>query len=68
MRAGVICDDWKLPVFRRRLKEAGFEYEDGGAPIPNCTNLIVVTDNPVKLAAVIAECQAECAKQKRNRN
>lgn len=67
MRAGVICDDWKLPVFRKRLTEAGFTYEDGGAPIPNCTNLIVVTDDMVGLAAVVAECQAECAAQKRNR-
>jgi hypothetical protein len=60
-KAGIALDDWKLPVFRRRLKKAGYAYEDGGAPAPNCTLLMVEYSDREALTAVIAECQAECA-------
>lgn len=62
MKAGIVVDDWKLKVFRKRLTEAGYTYTDGGAPVPNCTNLIVVTDDVLALKKVVEECQAECSK------
>jgi hypothetical protein len=61
MRAGIVVDDWKLAIFRKRLTEAGFVYEDGGAPVPNCTNLLVETNNLLALKKVVEACQAECA-------
>lgn len=62
MKAAIALDDWKLPVFRRRLTEAGFTYEDAGAPTPGTTMLTVETDSVSALATVVAACQAECGK------
>lgn len=64
MKAGIGLDDWKLPVFRRRLDEAGFKYEDAGEISPGVTILTVTTDDLDGLAAVIVECQAECKEQR----
>ncbi len=65
MRAGIIIDDWKLAIFRKRLTEAGYHYTDGGAPQPNITKLVVVTDDPLALQKVIEAATAECARMKR---
>ncbi len=62
MKAGILVDDWKLPVFRRRLTEAGYDYEDGGAPRPGITILKVKTDKVMELADLLKECQDECAR------
>ena len=59
-KAGIAVDNWKLPVFRRRLTKAGFEYTDGGALTPDTSLLNVVTNDIVGLAKVIDECQREC--------
>lgn len=63
MKAGIAVDDWKLPVFRKRLEEAGFTYADAGALTAGTTMLTVETDDAIRLAAVVARCQAECAGQ-----
>lgn len=64
MKAGIAVDDWKLPVFRRRLTDAGYQYEDGG-PLPDNTTLLTVkTDNMFRLKRVLEECQAECRAQR----
>lgn len=65
MKAGIAVDDWKLPVFRRRLTEAGYEYKDGGELPGGTTLLTVETDNMFKLKSVLEACQAECRSQKR---
>lgn len=65
MKAGIVVYDWKLAVFRKRLTEAGYDYQDGGAPVANCTNLIVVTNDVLALKKVVEACQAECARMKR---
>lgn len=62
MKAGIALDDWKLPVFRKRLSEARYTYEDAGSLTPGVTLLHVSTDDPAALAKVIIACQAECAK------
>lgn len=64
-KAGIAVDDWKLPVFRKRLKAAGFAYEDGGALTPGTTILTVKTDNILALKKVLEACQSECANSKR---
>lgn len=60
MKAGIAVDNWKLPVFRKRLTEAGFEYTDSGAFTHDTTLLTVETDNMLKLKRVLEKCQAEC--------
>ena len=61
MKAAIALDDWKLPVFRKRLVEAGYTYEDAGPFTGDTTVLTVETDDVQALGRVIAACQAECA-------
>lgn len=60
MKAGIAVDNWKLPVFRKRLTEAGYKYEDGGALTGEATLLTVETNNPLALKKVLEMCQTEC--------
>lgn len=64
MKAGIAVDNWKLPIFRKRLTVAGFEYVDGGALTHETTLLTVETIRVDQLARVIKACQRECAKLK----
>lgn len=65
LKAGIAVDDWKLPVFRRRLEAAGYEYHDAGAFVGETTFLTVNTDNMLALKKVLEDCEAECRKLKR---
>lgn len=65
MKVGIALDNWKLPVFRKRLEEAGYSYEDGGALTAEATLLTIITDDVTALGVVVAQCQAECARTKR---
>jgi hypothetical protein len=60
MKAGIAVDDWKLPIFRKKLTEAGFEYTDAGGLTHNTTVLTVETDDLLRLKSVVEECQREC--------
>lgn len=62
MKAGIVVDDWKLPVFRKRLTEAGFTYTDAGGLTHDTTVLTVQTDDLPRLQRVIQRCQNECRK------
>jgi hypothetical protein len=65
VKAGISVDDWKLPVFRKRLTEAGYEYTDAGELALGVTLLQVNTDNMFKLKKVLEECQSECARSRK---
>lgn len=60
MKAGIAVDNWKLPVFRKRLRDAGYEYQDGGALTDDTTLLTVEADDMLALKRVLEGCQAEC--------
>ncbi len=60
MKAGIVVDNWKLPVFRKRLEEAGYKYKDGGEITEDTTLLTVETDDALALKKVLEKCQAEC--------
>lgn len=65
MKAGIAVDNYKLPVFRRHLTEAGYTYEDGGPLIGDTTLLTVETDDILALKKVLEKCQSESRKGKR---
>lgn len=65
LTAGIALDDWKLPVFRKRLEAAGYAYRDAGGFTANTTILTVETDDMLALKRVIEACQAECHEMKR---
>lgn len=62
MKAGIAVDDWKLPVFRKLLTEAGYEYTDAGPLTTDTTLLMVETSDVLALKRVIENCQAQCRK------
>lgn len=62
MKAGIALDDWKLPVFRQRLTEAGYTYEDAGAPMPGLTMLTVHFTDQEALTKVVRAANEECAR------
>lgn len=64
MKTAIAVDNWKLPAFRRRLRKAGYSYQDGGALTGDTTLLTVETNNILALKKVLEKCQDEC---RRNR-
>ena len=61
-KAGIALDDWKLPVFRKALTDAGYTYEDGGAAGPGLTILHVPFTDAAALTRVVADANAECTR------
>lgn len=59
MKAGIAVDNWKLPIFRERLTEAGYTYKDGGALTGDTTLLTVEADDILRLKKVLEKCQTE---------
>lgn len=63
--AGVVLDDWKLPVFKKHLDAAGYKYDE---PVPftdGTLTLKVHYEWVHKLKPIIEAAQRECAKSKR---
>jgi hypothetical protein len=67
MKAAIAVDDWKLPVFRKRLTEAGYAYSDAGGFLGSNTILHVETNDILALKKVLEKCQAECRAMKESR-
>jgi hypothetical protein len=65
MKAGIGVDNWKLPVFRKRLSEAGYEYHDAGPLTGDTTILTVETNDMLALKKVLEQCQRECRETKK---
>jgi hypothetical protein len=57
MKAGIAVDNWKLPVFRKRLTEAGYQYTDAGGLTHDTTLLTVECSDILKLKKVMREWQ-----------
>jgi hypothetical protein len=66
MKAGVPVDDWKLPVFRKALTDAGYTYTDAGEITPGTTMLHVETASVVALALVLTEAEASANVRERS--
>lgn len=64
IRAGIMIDSWKLPVFKKRLKKAGYSFEKGDGVVPGTLSLYVETNNTIKLQKVVEEANRECARSK----
>lgn len=63
MKAGIVLDDWKLPVFRKALTEGGYAYEDKGEATIGTTLLHVEFTDPEHLRRVVEGAADECKRQ-----
>lgn len=61
MKAAIAIDDWKLPIFERRLSQAGYEFKNAGLLTAHCLILSVETENAEALAGVIKAANTEAA-------
>lgn len=59
--AAVALDDWKLPVFKKRLDDAGYAYEQRAGIVKDTLTLIVKYKYRAELSLVIMAANAECA-------
>lgn len=65
MKAAIIIDRWKLPIFTRHLKTAGYSYEEKGALVEGTLVLTVETDDKAALQRVVVAATVECKRAKR---
>lgn len=61
MKAGIAIDNWKFPIFERRLKQAGYSFKRADGLTMGSMILSVVTDNPEALGEVVKAANTEAA-------
>jgi len=59
--AGVVLDAWKLPVFKRRLDDAGYQYTECPGITPDTKTLRVKYEYLADLMPIIEAANKECA-------
>lgn len=66
MKAGIVIDDWKLPIFDRHLSESGYVYEKHPGVTAGTLTLTVETEDAKALAVVVRAANTEAAKRRLN--
>lgn len=61
--AGVVLDRWKLPIFKRHLDAAGFEYSEHPGVTSDTMLLKVKADFVATVQPIIEAAQRECRTQ-----
>lgn len=59
--AGVVLDEWKLPIFKKHLDAAGYKYDE---PVPFTAGTLVLKVHYEwvhELKPIIEAAQRECA-------
>lgn len=62
MKAGIVIDDWKFPIFERHLSQAGYAYEKGPGLTVGTLLLTVKTENATALGQVVLAANKEAAR------
>jgi len=62
MKAAIAIDDWKLPIFERHLRQAGYQFRNAGSITAGTLVLRVETANAVALGEVVKAANTEAAK------
>lgn len=60
MKAGVVIDAWKLPVFKRHLDAAGYQYTEHPGITPDTLTLKVICEWAHKLQPIVKAANDEC--------
>ena len=66
MKAAIVIDDWKLPVFERHLKQAGHNYEKRPGVTKDTLTLTVETADVSALEFVVRAANTEAAARGKN--
>lgn len=61
-KVAIVIDNWKLPIFTRRLQHSGYSFDQIGGLTPDSMVLRVDTENVVSLGEVVKAANTECAK------
>jgi hypothetical protein len=64
MKAGIVINQWKLPIFSRHLQAAGFHYEQMPGPVPD-TYLLTANferEQQQRIAQVVLAANVEASK------
>ncbi len=64
MKAGIVLDAWKLPIFTRRLNQAGYGYEQHPGFTKDTITLTVMFTNHAGLLAIVKAANDEAAQLK----
>lgn len=62
--AAVVCDNWKLPTFKKHLDAAGYSYTEHPGFTARATVLKVAFEWVHKLKPVIEAAERECRKKR----
>lgn len=57
---GIVIDDWKLPIFKRHLDNAGYKIHEQLELTPGTLLLKIKTNDKPALGIVVASAMAEC--------
>lgn len=62
MKAGIVIDAWKLPIFERHLTQSGYSFTNAGPLVAGTLFLSVETTNAEALQEVLKAANTEAAK------
>jgi len=60
MKATVCIDEWKLSIFDKHLREAGFTYQNKGELVSGTLVLHVEAESADKLRPIVIAAEKEC--------
>lgn len=64
MKAGIVIEDWKLSIFERHPKQAGYSFTNAGGLMPGTILLTVEFSDSNVLQHVVRAAQLEAQKAK----
>ena len=64
MKAAIVIDDWKLPIFKKTLDAEGYKFKQFSGPIKGGITLQVEIDDISKFRPIVERMNAEAARSK----
>lgn len=65
LKAGVVIDNWKLPIFKEHLTKGKYTFEEFPGLTPDSMLLQVHTNSVVELEPVVRAANEEAARRKK---
>ncbi len=59
-KIGIVCDDWKVKIFKRHLDECKYEYKQFDGPTKGNTTLQVLSPTIAEVQPIIRAAYDEC--------